>query len=179
MCPKTSENPAPEKSKIQPPAPALKYWIDLSKWVITSVALVVAGLIIDSGISIRKTSLNELKEYGNYITELIVLNPDPVNRYYLAQYMTCVTTSKPLRDGWKAYFDSVYPEYIQYKDSLDRVYEQLMESYQEIKASGIEKTDQWDNLLKMEQLMEANRQKLIPSFRLPERSEPPPDDQTP
>ncbi|MFH0760812.1 MAG: hypothetical protein V2A67_04855 [Bacteroidota bacterium] len=96
----------------------LKFWIGFLKWFVVSVALVVITTIIDWGFRDREAGLAELKFYDRYVTELIVLNPNPVQKRMLAQYFASVTPSEKLRERWEIYYDSVYIEYREYIDPL-------------------------------------------------------------
>lgn len=110
----TIPSPAPSDTPQNEPGPdfeRLKYFIDLGKWFITSVALVLITLIIDTGFRDRNAGMQEISQYDKYVTELIVLNPNPASRRNLAQFFSFVTPSRRLRDGWKAYYKLVDPEY--------------------------------------------------------------------
>jgi uncharacterized protein (UPF0216 family) len=97
-----------------------KYKVELFKWLIGSVALVVMTAIIDWGFKDRAAGLQEIQQYDKYATELIVLNNDPVKKRMLAQFFSKVTPSEKLRDGWEKYFAEVDLEYKAFlsKDSL-------------------------------------------------------------
>lgn len=97
-----------------------KYKVELFKWLIGSVALVVMTAIIDWGFKDRAAGLQEIQQYDKYATELIVLNNDPVKKRMLAQFFSKVTPSEKLRDGWEKYFKEVDLEYKAFltKDSL-------------------------------------------------------------
>lgn len=97
-----------------------KYKVELFKWLIGSVALVVMTAIIDWGFKDRAAGLQEIQQYDKYATELIVLNNDPVKKRMLAQFFSKVTPSEKLRDGWEKYFEEVDLEYKAFlrKDSL-------------------------------------------------------------
>ncbi len=76
-----------------------KYKVDLIKWLIGSVALVIMTTIINWGFNDREEGLNEIQQYDKYATELIVLNNNPVNKRMLAQFFSTVTPSEKLRKG--------------------------------------------------------------------------------
>ncbi|MEI8047627.1 MAG: hypothetical protein WCI92_09630 [Bacteroidota bacterium] len=100
-----------------------KYRIDLFKWLIGSVALVIMTTIIDWGFKDRAAGLQEVQQYDKYATELIVLNNDPVKKRMLAQFFSKVTPSGKLREGWEKYYDEVNIEYRKFleKDSLNQL----------------------------------------------------------
>lgn len=88
-----------------------KYKVELIKWLIGSVALVVMTTIIDWGFKDRAAGLQEIQQYDKYATELIILNNDPVKKRMLAQFFSKVTPSEKLRDGWEKYYEEVDAEY--------------------------------------------------------------------
>jgi len=104
-----AENPTWEKTK---------YYIELTKWFIVSVVIVVVSLIIDSGIKERAQGMNEIEQYGKYATNLIILNEDIGPRRLLAQYFAYVTASEKLRKGWMNYYLVIDSEYRKSHDSL-------------------------------------------------------------
>ncbi len=97
-----------------------KYKVELFKWLIGSVALVVMTTIIDWGFKDRAAGLQEIQQYDKYATELIVLNNDPIKKRMLAQFFSKVTPSEKLREGWESYYKEVDSEYENFllKDSL-------------------------------------------------------------
>jgi hypothetical protein len=97
-----------------------KYKVELFKWLIGSVALVIMTAIIDWGFKDRAAGLQEIQQYDKYATELIVLNNDPVKKRMLAQFFSKVTPSDKLREGWELYFEEVDAEYKDFlkKDTL-------------------------------------------------------------
>jgi hypothetical protein len=97
-----------------------KYKVELFKWLIGSVALVIMTTIIDWGFKDRAAGLQEIEQYDKYATELIVLNNDPVKKRMLAQFFSKVTPSEKLRQGWEKYYLEVNAEYNEFlkQDSL-------------------------------------------------------------
>lgn len=100
-----------------------KYRVELIKWLIGSVALVVMTTIIDWGFKDRAAGLQEIQQYDKYATELIILNNDPVKKRMLAQFFSKVTPSEKLRDGWEKYYREVNAEYREFlkKDSIAQI----------------------------------------------------------
>lgn len=168
MSSKTSPEEKSVKKTLTAPSPALKYWIDLGKWFLISVVIVIATKIVDTGFKERQTSLTELKFYDTYVTNLIVLNPSPVNKRFLAQYLICVTTSDKLRDRWQVYYDSIYPEYAAYVQGIESENKLLEERYNALKTTVERKDNLLAELARIEAQLAANREKLVPSFVLPE-----------
>lgn len=117
----TNDTPSSKSRELE--FEKFKYKVELFKWLIGSVALVLVTTIIDWGFKDRAAGLNEIKEYDKYATELIVLNNDPVKKRMLAQYFAHVTPSEKLQKGWEAYFKEVDKEYIAFleADSMAKV----------------------------------------------------------
>jgi hypothetical protein len=88
----------------------LKIWIELGKWAVVSVGLVVMTKIIDTGFKDREVGINEIKEYDKYVS-LVTDNTKISERRLLAQYFAHVTPSEQLKDGWKDYFATVDKEF--------------------------------------------------------------------
>ncbi|HEY0057556.1 MAG TPA: hypothetical protein VGB56_00390 [Flavisolibacter sp.] len=100
------QQPSPEQKFER-----FKYYVDLAKWFIVSVALVVMTTIIDAGFRDRSAGLSEIQQYDKYVTELIVLNEEVGPRRLLAQYFANVTASDKLRKQWQAYYKLLDGEY--------------------------------------------------------------------
>ncbi|MBL7111105.1 MAG: hypothetical protein ISS19_04105 [Bacteroidales bacterium] len=159
----------PNGGNSGPVTPKLKFWIDLAKWFIVSVALVVATKVIDTGLRNRTADLAELKFYDKYITELIVLNPDPVNKIMMAEYIICVSPSEKIRKRWKVYYDSIYPEYIEYITPIVEEKALLQQRYLSLSRSpGVTDANQ-DELARIEMRLGEIRDILFPKMKLPEK----------
>jgi len=147
--------------------PSPEYWIDLAKWFIVSVVLAVVTLIINWGFKDRQAGLAELKFYDNYVTELIVLNPSPVQKRMLAQYFACVSPSEKLKEGWKIYYDSIYREYIDYITPIVEEESALQQRYQKLKRSQNITDSEQVELCKIDARLEKIRQILYPEMKMP------------
>ncbi|WP_343852367.1 hypothetical protein [Algoriphagus jejuensis] len=112
-----------QKSPNTPEFEKFKYKVEIVKWFIGSVTLVVISMMIEWGFKDRAAGLNEIKEYDKYATELIILNNDPIKKRMLAQYFSKVTPSEKLREGWEAYYTEVDKEYREFlrQDSLAKI----------------------------------------------------------
>ncbi len=146
----------------------LKYWISLGKWFVVSVALVIMTTIIDWGFKDRQAGLAELKFYDNYVTELIVLNPSPVQKRMLAQYFACVGPSDKLRERWKIYHDSIYREYIDYITPLLEEEALLLPMYETLLHSTNVTVRNQEELGKIEARLKEIRQIRYPKLKLPD-----------
>lgn len=94
--------------------------VELVKWFIGSVVMVLITTIISYQFQDREHGLNEINQYDKYVTELIVLNKDLGKRRLLAQYFAYVTPSEKLREPWMNYYQLLDAEYkeTQKQDSL-------------------------------------------------------------
>jgi len=89
----------------------LKLILDVVKWLVGSVALVIMTTIINYGFRDRAAGLKEQNEYARYVTSYIVLNKEVGPRRLLAQYFSMVTPSDKLRKCWEDYYRVVNSEY--------------------------------------------------------------------
>ncbi len=105
----------------------IKYLIDLGKWFIVSVALVVMTSIIDSGFKDRAAGITEIQTYDKYLTDLIVLNKEVKPRWLLAQYFANVTASDKLRERWVEYFKILDEDYNSTRVIVEKVDGRLKE----------------------------------------------------
>lgn len=149
------------------PKSSLQLWIDLAKWFFTSVVIVVATMIINAGFKERQANLAELKFYDNYVTELIVLNPSPVQKRMLAQYFACVTPSEKLRERWVIYHDSIYPEYAAFIQPLTEEKSLLLERQKSLLNSHDVTDSQQVELTAIDRRLMEIRRILYPRLELP------------
>lgn len=71
----------------------------------------------------RDKSLTEMSAYDKYLTDVIVLNDNPVKKRMLAQYFANVTPSFWQQRNWQSYYEEVCKDYAIFirKDSIDKV----------------------------------------------------------
>lgn len=89
-------------------------YIELFKWFISSVAIVVVTLIIDTGFRERETGINEMKLYSDYVDVILKAN-NIEERYKLADYFATVTPTDRLRDRWVEYRNSIVESYHEFQ----------------------------------------------------------------
>lgn len=94
--------------------------IELFKWFLGSVVLVLIPIIINWGIDDRRQGLDEVKQYDKFATELILTNNSLGKRRLVAQYFSYVIPSEKLRKPWERYYKLLDMQYkaLQKKDSL-------------------------------------------------------------
>ena len=93
-----------------------KYKIELFKWLIVSVGIVIATMIIDWGFRDRAAGLQEVQQYDKYATELLILNDNPKSKRMLAQYFSKVIPSALLSSSKFLLFFSL--KVVQFKLTL-------------------------------------------------------------
>lgn len=148
-----------------------KLKIELLKWFIGSVALVVMTTVIDYGFRDRAAGMQEMQQYDKYVTELIVLNKEPGQKRMLAQFFAYVTPSEKLKKGWYSYYNEVDKEYQKYiapilvNDSITRAkYNQM------INDGDNDNLHQQEQLVILKQQMENNQRLINPEIILPGKS---------
>lgn len=137
----------------------LAYIVDLLKWFIVSVALVVATMVVNFKFKDREAGISEISEYGKYVTNLIILNEDIGPRYRLSEYFAHVTVSENLRERWKDYYKTVkiqYDEKTREKEILEKKKAELLSkagTLDDEQKSQLNKID--DTIDKIEQTLSA------------------------
>lgn len=94
----------------------LTTYLDFTKWIVVSVALVIIANVIDASFKDRAAAINEMQQYDKYVS-LITPGDKLADKRRLAQYFKIVTPAKELRARWNAYYDTLD---IEYRDSLVR-----------------------------------------------------------
>jgi len=141
----------------------LKLIFDVVKWLIGSVALVIVTMVIDYGFRDRAAGLNEVKQYDQYVTNLIVLNKEVGPRRLLAQYFSYVLPSAQLRTCWQNYYSVVNTEY-QAMVKKDSILEVKLKVFMTMKSVNAEQQIEFEALDKQKLYTE---KELYTEFRLP------------
>lgn len=94
--------------------------IELIKWFLASVVLVVIPMIINYGLDERKQGIEEFEKYDKFATELLLTNNSIGKRRIVAQYFSYVIPSEKLRKPWERYYKMLDSQYraIHEKDSI-------------------------------------------------------------
>lgn len=148
-----------------------KLKVELVKWFLASVVLVVITMIIDYGFRDRQAGLKEVQVYDEYVSELLILNSEPGQKRMLAQFFANVTPSKKLRKGWQNYFEIVDREYQEYIKPFEKNDSILQVKYLDIisKSPNVSSSDSVA-LIDIKCKMEDNRSKIHPKLVLPSDS---------
>lgn len=138
----------------------LKIWIDLGKWAVVSVGLVIMTKIIDTGFRDREVGINEIKEYDKYVS-LVTDNSKISERRLLAQYFAHVTPSDKLKEGWTAYFETVDQEYQALMEAKERKQNELAEIVQSSDSANLPMA----KIQQLEQEIQTMNDELTPTFK--------------
>ena len=92
-----------------------KFKMEMFKWVIGSVALVIITIVIDKGFKERTAGIQEMQAFDKYVE--IILKADNIEgRWKLAEYFSIVTPTERLRIRWLSYKDSIRSDYFKFRD---------------------------------------------------------------
>jgi len=89
--------------------------IELSKWYIVSVAIVLTTKMIDGTFTERETGIKEMQVYDKY-AETILKADNIEQRWKLVQYFSTVTPTERLRSRWLLYQEAIKNDYLSYVD---------------------------------------------------------------
>jgi hypothetical protein len=89
----------------------LTTYLDFTKWIVVSVALVIIANVIDASFKDREAGINEIQQYDKYVS-LVTQEDKLADKRRLAQYFAIVTASEKLRSRWKVYLDTLDVEYL-------------------------------------------------------------------
>ena len=99
-----------------------KFNVELFKWFIGSVVLVVATIIIDRGYRERTAGIQEMEVYDKYVD--VILKADNIEeRWKLTEYFSVVTPTERLRERWILYRDTIKVDYYRYRDLKKKEFE--------------------------------------------------------
>ncbi len=107
--------------------------------------LAVFGAVVGWKFTDRDKSLTEMTAYDKYITEVIVLNDNPVKKRMLAQYFSSVTPSDDQQEKWEKYYYEVQKDFEGFirKDSLNRLkFSSLIDK--QLKQEVLSPTELWE-----------------------------------
>lgn len=92
-----------------------KYHVEILKWFIGSVALVIITMIIDKGFKERAAGIQEMQAYDKYVE--VILKADNIEeRWKLSEYFSTVTPTERLRDRWTEYKNLLNEDYARFKE---------------------------------------------------------------
>jgi|GEM_PF-5869237 len=96
-----------------------KFNIEVFKWFIGSVALVIITIIIDKGFKERTAGIQEMQAFDKYV-ETILKADNIEDRWKLSEYFAIVTPTERLRERWLAYKDSISSDYANFRELKEK-----------------------------------------------------------
>lgn len=153
----------------------LKLIIDLAKWFVSSVVIVIVTMIIDRNFKERNTGLEEMKAFDNYVDH--ILKADNIEeRWKLCEFFSTVTPTERLRDRWMVYRDTISDDYARFLDlkEEERRLTRLQDSLNNVMSIkghvDVTKTDQTAIQLKeVSRKLEPFNRKLVESKEEPKQ----------
>ena len=108
----------------------LKIWLELGKWSIGSVAIVIATIIIDSGFKDRQINVTEMEQYYKFINYVANSDSNGLGKLRsIAEFYKIMTISEKAKECWESYYDTINRRYninLAKKDSTDRLRDSLI-----------------------------------------------------
>lgn len=90
-----------------------KIRVEVFKWFIGSVVLVLVTMIIEKGFRERAAGIQEMQAYDKYVA--VILEADNIEkRWKLTQYFSTVTPTERLRERWEIYRDTISKDYTEF-----------------------------------------------------------------
>jgi hypothetical protein len=94
--------------------------IELGKWFIASVAIVVGTAIVSDSFKEREQDVAEIGVFDKYVTT--ITEADGIEkRWLLAEYFSIVAPPGELRDSWAHYKDYLKPKLDEYRANKERI----------------------------------------------------------
>ncbi len=94
--------------------------VELGKWFIVSVALVVGATIIGDGFKEREQDVKEIGVFDKYVT--MITEADGIEkRWLLAEYFSMVAPAGELRNSWEAYKIAIRPSLDEYRANKEKL----------------------------------------------------------
>lgn len=96
--------------------------IELGKWFIASVAIVLSTAIVNDGFREREQDIKEIDVFDKYVTT--ITKADGIEqRWLLVEYFATVSPQGRLQESWKRYQEILKPGYLEYKENKERIAE--------------------------------------------------------
>lgn len=126
-----------------------KFKLELVKWFIGSVALVIITIIIDKGFKERAAGIQEMQAYDKYVE--VILKADNIEeRWKLSEYFSTVTPTERLRERWIAYKDSINADYLEFKKLKEAEFELQNQKNAALESKPMSETDQKLNQIQLQ-----------------------------
>ncbi len=137
--------------------------IELGKWFIASVALVVGATIIADGFKEREQDIKEFAVFDKYVST--IMEADGVEkRWQLAEYFSVVSPNGELRDSWERYLKVV--------EERRKEYLEIKQKEKELEKVTNRTEEQEKNLVDLKAKTEKYEQPLKPVTQTPVQQSP-------
>ena len=103
----------------------LKLWLSFIKFLLGTVALGLASVVINAEIQSREITLKEQEHLAKFIDT--ALKEDIGPRMLMAQYFSKVTQSKTLKSGWADYYSTLSAEAENKRNEISAIKKRLIE----------------------------------------------------
>lgn len=142
-----------------------KFKIELIKWFIGSVALVIVTIIVDRGFKERAAGIQEMQAFDRYV-EIIMKADNIEERWKLSEYFAVVTPTERLRNRWLKYKESISADYAKFKELKDAEFNLKNKSFSEdsLTPTDIKLKEIQKQLAPLERSMTGNKASDAASF---------------
>lgn len=115
--------------------------VDLGKWFIVSVAIVLSTSIVNDGFRERDQDIKEMEVFDKYVTT--ILEADGLEkRRALCEYFAAVSPNGQVRESWRAYKDVIDKQIVVNNELVAKVKEiEKREAEQAASAADLKKKD--------------------------------------
>lgn len=133
--------------------------IELGKWFIISVALVVGSAIVVDGFKEREQDVREIEVFDKYVTTITEVE-GVEKRWLLAEYFSMVAPDGELRKSWVAYKELIKPRLDEFR--LAKAEKKIIDNKEQLTEADIRKSSELDVIIS------SGSQSLVaPSKKLP------------
>src|SRR6476660_1068297 len=103
-----------------PEPPKLEKVIDLGKWFVISIALVIGASIVSDSFKEREEDLKEVEVFDKHVDTIIAADGIE-KRWLLADYFSIVAPSGEIRTAWSNYKTHIQPDLDDYRASKEQL----------------------------------------------------------
>ena len=94
--------------------------IDLGKWFMVSVAMVLGASIVSDSFRAREQDMKEMELFDKYVSTIIQVEGIE-QRWLLSEYFATVSPSGKLKEAWVDYHKLLEPPYDEYKQNKEKI----------------------------------------------------------
>lgn len=96
--------------------------IELGKWFIVSVAIVLSTSIVNDGFKERDQDIKELQFFDKY-TKIVTDDRGVEKTWLMCEFFTAVSSEGELKNAWTRYKDIIEPRYNAYRKNVAKIVE--------------------------------------------------------